>query len=259
MNSLLEVLHYRGLLWNLILRDIRIRYKQALLGIGWAIFQPLCLMILFSFVFSKVSKVNTGEIPYPVFAFAGLVPWQFFQMGIATATGSLVQNMALVTKIYAPRQVFPLAAISSKLIDLGVAFVVLLLLMIYFRIPLYSTVLWLPFILCVQLIFMTGLGLISAMGNLFYRDVGYVMNTFLTLWMFATPVVYPLPPDGLIGQILFRVNPMTSILIAYRDVLLRGISPNWADFGPSFLVCLSVFVVGWYCFSRLQYLFAERI
>jgi lipopolysaccharide transport system permease protein len=259
MKSLLEIVRYRGLLWNLTLRDIRIRYKQALLGAGWAVFQPLCLMLLFSFVFSKVTRVDTGEIPYPIFAYAGLVPWQFFQQGILTATVSLVQNNALVTKIYVPRQVFSFAAILSKLVDFVIAFAVLLLLMLYFDIPLRFTLLWVPFLLCVQLVFMTGLGLLVSMGNLFYRDVGYVMNTLMMIWMFATPVVYPLRGTTGFWRVIFQLNPMTPIIEAYRDVLLVGINPDWAQLALSLLMSMVLFAVAWCWFQRLQHLFAERI
>ena len=259
ITSFLELLRYRGLLWNLILRDIRIRYKQAFLGVGWAIFQPLCLMLIFTFAFSKVGKVQTGSIPYPLFVFSGLVPWQFFQLGLATATGSLVQNMSLVTKIYSPRKIFPLAAMLSKLLDFLVGLVALMVLMIYFGIPFHATILWLPFLLGVQLVFMSGLGLLAAMGNLFFRDVGYIINTLLMFWMFATPVAYPLPAHGGLSLALFYLNPLTPIVDAYRSVLLYGVAPAWKELLPSAFISLTILVLGWYWFERLQYLFAERI
>ncbi len=254
-----DFLTYRSLLWNLALRDIRIRYKQALLGVGWAILQPLCLMILFSFVFSRVTRVDTGNIPYPLFAYAGLVPWQFFQLGVSTATLSLVQNTALVTKIYCPRTVFPFAAILSKMLDFLIAFAVLLVLMVAFGQTLHETVLWIPLLLGLQVLLMAGIGLVAAMGNIFYRDVGYVMNTLLLLWMFATPVVYPLPPYGIASTALLLVNPMSALVNAYRDVLLKGLSPDWMQLAPAAIVSTLIFVLGWYLFHRFEHLFAERI
>ena len=257
--SLLELYRYRWLLWNLVLRDIRIRYKQAILGVGWAVFQPLSLMILFSFVFTRVAKINTGPIPYPVFAYTGLMAWQFFQVGMATATVSLVQNMPLVTKIYSPREVFPLSAIFSKLPDFLVALGVLLVLMVFFGIPFRTTLLWLPFVFSLQLTLMIGLGLIVAMGNLFYRDVGYVMNALLTVWMFATPVMYPLRGSGGVLSTLLKLNPMSPIISAYRDIILRGVAPSWLELSPAIFFSVVLLVTGWCWFHRLQYLFAERI
>ncbi|OGW77063.1 MAG: hypothetical protein A3J52_02190 [Omnitrophica bacterium RIFCSPHIGHO2_02_FULL_49_9] len=251
--------NFSDLLLMLVMRDIKIRYKQSLLGVAWAIFLPLSLMLIFTFIFSRVAPLRTGDIPYPVFAYVGLVPWQFFRSGVLAATSSLVAYPNLITKIYCPRQVFPLAAVASKLIDFLVASTVLFGLMVYYRIPLSSAALWFPLLFGIQILLMLGLGYIVSMGNLFYRDVGYVMEVFLLVLMFATAVVYPTAVGaGWAGRLL-ALNPLTPLFDAYRDVLIRGINPDWNRILYPLAWAVALSIGGYIWFMRKEPLFAERI
>lgn len=263
-----ELWHYRHLLVSLTVRELRIRYKQSLLGIGWAICVPLSMMLIFTFVFTRAVNVVGAmniDIPYALFAYTGLVSWAFFAGGLNSAVNSLVNNRSLVTKVYFPREVLPMSAIGSALIDFFVASAVLVGLIAYFHLftewnftP-STAILFLPLVLVVQIMFMTGLALLLSMANLFYRDVRQVFTVILQLWMFATNVVYPLTPDdSLIGR-LVALNPMTPVIGAYRDCLVEGRLPDAGPFIYAAIVAASLLVFGWTCFQQASFKFAERI
>jgi ABC-type polysaccharide/polyol phosphate export permease len=254
-----EQLEFRELLLSIVRRDLLIRYKQTIMGFGWAIFMPVLNTIIFSVIFTRVTRLDTGGIPYPIFAFAGLLPWNFFATSVRFSTGSLTSNSALVTKVYFPRELFPLSAVLVSLIDFAVAFLVLVAMMIYYRIGVTWTVLFLPIVLVVQIAFTIGIGLILSMANLFYRDVKYLFEVVITVWMFATSVVYPV---HLVGGRLARVlmlNPMTPIIDGYRAVLLRGTLPDPGPFAGAAVLSFVVLAVGWVIFHRMEFRFAEEI
>jgi ABC-type polysaccharide/polyol phosphate export permease len=257
-----ELLNYRTLLWTLAWRDVRVRYKQSLLGIAWAMFIPLSMMLLFSFVFTRVVSVKT-DIPYPIFAYCGLLPWQFFSSSTTAATNSLIANRALVTKIYFPNEVFPLSTIIASFIDFLVGAIILVGLMVYFSLTGYSiTITWTValtiLVIIVQIIFTAGVSFFLSMGNLFFRDVRYIYSVFVTLWMFATSVVYPMKVSDPGLQKILYLNPMTPIIDAYRDVLLRGRIPDMGSFVYSIFISLAIFLIGWVLFYKMQYKFAEK-
>lgn len=258
-----EVIGYRTLLWTLAWRDIKVRYKQSLLGIAWSMFIPVSMLMLFSFIFTRVVNVKT-DIPYPIFAYCGLLPWQFFSLATTNATNSLVANRSLVTKIYFPSEVFPLSTIIASFVDFMAGWAVLALLMMYYSLGSSSiTISWtailiVPVIL-VQLLFTAGLSFLLSMGNLFFRDVRYIYSVVITLWMFASSVVYPMKVSNPKLQVILNLNPMTSILDAYRDVLLRGKLPDMDTFGYAAIVSVALFLVGWIVFYRMQYKFAEKV
>lgn len=258
-----ELLHYRTLLWTLAWRDVRIRYKQSLLGIVWAMFIPVSMMLLFTFVFTKVVKVET-DLPYPIFAYCGLLPWQFFSSATTTATNSLIANRSLMTKIYFPSEVFPLSSIIASFVDFMVGSLVLVGLMAYFyftgsSITVSWTVFFVIIIIPVQILFTAGVSFFLAMGNLFFRDVRYIYSVIITLWMFASSVVYPMKVSNPILQRILNLNPITPILDAYRDVLLRGKLPDWSTLGYSAVFAIVLFFAGWSIFYKLQYKFAEKV
>ncbi len=255
-----ELIKYRELLWNLAIRDIRVRYKQTLLGIAWAVFSPLSMMLIFTFVFSKVAIIkNTGDIPYPIFVYCGLLPWTFFASALKLATTSLVANPSLITKIYFPREVFPLSVIISWLVDFFVSLVILFGLMAYFKVSFHWTILLMPLMLFFQILFMIGLGFFLSMGNLFYRDVKYIFEVIIMLWMFATSVVYPIKTDSKILQDILMLNPMTHIINAYRDLLIRGHIPDISTLTLPITIILIIFLSGWFWFHKAEFLFAENI
>ncbi len=263
-----ELVRYRQLLVSLIWRDIRVRYKQSVLGIAWAILVPLAMMLIFTFVFTRAIKVVGGmnlEMPYPLFAYIGLVPWAFFSTGLNGAVNSLVANRNLVTKVYFPREVFPLSSIGSAFADFCVAGSVLIGLIAYFHLTsnwqftLSPAVLWLPFVILIQVMLTCGLGMLLAMANLFYRDVRQIFSVFIQLWMFLTCVVYPVPNDGSWWGVLIVCNPMTPIIKAYRDCVVLGQAPHGGAFWTACLCSVVIFVGGWFMFRKMSYKFAECI
>jgi len=257
-----ELLKYRSLIWTLAWRDIRVRYKQSLLGILWAMFIPVSMMLLFSFVFTKIVFVKT-DVPYPIFAYCGLLPWQFFSSATNAATNSLVANRSLVTKIYFPSEVFPLSSILAAFVDFLVGAIVLVGLIAYYSISGSAiTITWtMPLVIIVifvQLMFTAGISFLLSMSNLFFRDVRYIYSVLITLWMFASSVVYPMKVSNPKIQIILNLNPMTPILDAYRDVLLRGVLPGGA-FIYALAVSVLLFLTGWVIFYKMQYKFAEKV
>ena len=257
-----ELLNYRTLLWTIAWRDIRIRYKQSLLGIGWAMFVPVAMMLLFSFVFTKVVSIRT-DVPYPIFAYCGLLPWLFFSSATTAATNSLIANRSLVTKLYFPSEVLPISSIIAAFVDFLVGSIVLVALIMYFyltgdSIVVSWTVLLVIPVILVQIVFMTGISFFLSMGNLFFRDVRYIYNVIITLWMFATSVVFPMKVSNPGLQRVLNLNPMTPIIDAYRDVLLRGKIPDLYTFGYTIIISLIVCFSGWVIFYKMQYKFAEK-
>lgn len=257
-----EIISCRDLLWNLAWRDIRVRYKQSVLGIGWAIFVPLSMMLIFTLIFTKVVPVKT-DIPYAIFAYCGLLPWQFFSSGTSGAANSLVANRGIVTKIYFPAEVLPLSSIIVSFVDFLVGSLGFVGLMVYFLLTGHDiTISWTVFlvviVLLVQIFFTLGVGFSLAMGNLFFRDVRYVYSVIISLWMFGSSVIYPMKVANPKIQMMLNLNPMTPILDSYRDVLLRGKLPDWSGLGYSAFVSVILLFISWVIFYKLQYKFAEK-
>ena len=259
---------HRNVLWNLALREIRVRYKQSVLGVVWALFVPLAMMLTFAFVFSRLTGVADSfatSMPYPVFLYIGLLPWVFFAQSINTATNSLVANRSLVTKIYFPREVFPLSAILSCLFDFLLAATVLVGLIVYYHaftswdFRLHATILWLPGVFAIQLIFTAGLALWASLANLFFRDVKYLVTVVLQLWMFLTNVIYPLPAGDPLVAALINANPLTPIIASYRRCLIDGLAPEPVPLLSATLISVLVLATGWRVFRNTEHKFAECI
>jgi len=255
-----ELVRYRELLWQLAWRDIKVKYKQSVVGIGWAIFVPLMQTLIFAMIQrAKIMSIDTGNVPYVVFAYVGMVPWTFFQHALTQATTSLTGNRGLVTKIYFPREVFPLAKVLACVLDFAIAFVITFGLMLYYRMPLRATVVFVPFILLLEFLLTSGLGFFLAMGNLYYRDVQHIIGVFLRMWMFATAVIYPIKVSNPRLQMILNLNPMTPIINAYRDVVIAGRLPDLIDLGPAILAAVVFFSAGWIIFHRVEFTFADNV
>lgn len=263
---------YRELTWMLAWRDIRVRYKHSLLGAAWAVLPPLAMMAVFSFVFGSVTNIDSQKLtghpnlPYPLFAFCGLVPWMLLANGLTTATTSLIANRQLVTKIYFPREVFPISAILSSVVDFLIAMAMLILLAAYHHFQsgtwsyqLSPYILFLPLVIFIQLVFMIGMGLLLSMATLFYRDVNFIFRAGVQLWMFATAVLYNL--DATVGwkRTLILLNPMTPIIRAYRDCLLLNRSPLDKPFLLAAGTSICILLTAWWWFRRREDDFAEYI
>jgi ABC-type polysaccharide/polyol phosphate export permease len=260
--NLSEMLHeqfvFRELLMQFTYRDLILRYKQSVMGFGWAICAPLLNMLIFSVIFMRVAPLHTS-VPYPIYAYAGLLPWTMFANSIRFSAISLTLNVDLVSKVYFPREILPFSAILVSLVDFAVASSILVALMFYYGIRVTPAIVFLPVILLVQLAFTAGLSLLVAMGNLFYRDFKYITELGLTVWMLATSVVYPVELiHGRLGIIL-RLNPMTPIIDAYRAILLRGELPAAGPFTGAALFSVALFVFGWLVFHVEEFQFAENI
>jgi lipopolysaccharide transport system permease protein len=254
-----EQYQYRELLYQMTKRDLVLRYKQTVMGFGWAIFMPLVNTVLFSVIFTRVAKVDTGGIPYTLYAFSGLLVWNFLASSLKFAVNSLTTNTNLVAKVYFPREIFPFSAVIVCLVDTAVASLVLVVLLIYYQVPPTWHLLWLPVVVAVNVAFTAGLSLLLAMGNLFYRDVKYLFEIVLTVWMFATSVLYPVEHVGGRVGVVLRLNPMTPIIEGYRDVLIRGQLPFTMWFGFAALISVALLVGGWILFHRAEFRFAENI
>jgi lipopolysaccharide transport system permease protein len=253
-----ELFEFRELLISIVRRDLTVRYKQTVLGFAWAVFVPLLNMLVFTAVFTRVVRLQL-DVPYPIYAYVGLVPWTFFAAALNASTASLVGNTALINKVYFPREVFPFSTIVLTFVDFMVACSIFAVLMAYYRIVPGWTALLVPVVVIVQLAFTTGLGLLLAMGNLYYRDVRYLTATILTVWMFATSVVYPVEQvGGTLGKLL-SLNPMTPIIGAYRSLLLRHELPPLGPFAAASIVAFVTLAIGWIVFHRSEHRFAELV
>lgn len=254
-----ELWRYRELLFFFTWRDIKVRYKQTVIGIGWAIFQPLTTMIIFSVFFGALLKVSTGGIPYPIFVYSGLLFWQFFSSSLTEVSNTLVANQSIITKVYFPRLILPLAAIATHLVDFCIASVVLVGLMAYYDyIPHLSGLFILPILLLMTYFAALGGGLLLSSLNVKYRDVRYVLPYFLQMLLFVTPVIYPPSIAGAYSWIL-AINPMTGIIKAARGALLGTEPVNWTLLGISAIAILIAFCIGLFVFKKTERYFADII
>lgn len=254
---LTEQVQYRGLLYEMTKRDLLLRYKQTVMGFGWAIFTPLLNTAVFSVIFTRVAPIDVG-MPYPLFAFSGLLVWNFFAAALRISVNSLTTNGSLVTKVYFPREIFPFSSIIVCAVDSLVASVVLIGLMIYYHVGVGSALLFLPVIVVVLVAFTAGMALILAMANLYYRDVKYLFEVVITIWMFASSVLYPTTLIGGKLGLVVRANPMTPILDAFRGVLLQNTLPS-AGFYVAALISVVLLAFAWLFFHRAEFEFAENI
>jgi lipopolysaccharide transport system permease protein len=254
-----ELFKYRYLLWIWTLREIRIRYKQSLLGGAWAVLQPLSLMIILTIVFSYIARVPTDGIPYPVFSYAGLLMWTLLATSVTFAIPSLVRNMNLVTKIYFPREILPLASIGAAIVDFSVASIIFFVLLAIYRIPITWTFLWVPLILVIQVTLILGVTLMASAINVFYRDIRFIVPLAVQLWFYATPIIYPvsLVPEEV--RVVFMLNPAAGIVESYRRVVLHGISPDPFHLGVAAGLAVVLCFVSYLVFKRLEPQFADII
>ena len=250
---------YRELFWSLTLRDLQVRYKQSVMGFGWTVLQPLAFTVLFSVVFTRFIRVPPTGIPYPLFALCGLLPWTFFSAFLAAAGTSVVGNSSLVTKIYFPREIFPLAVLTAGFINFLVACSTLVGLMALYRIVPSVHILWLPLILLVQLVFSIGIGLLLAAGNVFYRDVQALVPILTQLWMYASPIIYPVSVVPERWQLWYSLNPLVGILEGYRRALLLHQPPDLHAFLFAAAIAVTTFFAGYRVFKSLEDRFADVI
>lgn len=249
----------RDLIWAWTGRTIRGRYQQSILGWLWAVIQPAASAAVFTVIFTRFVPVDTGDTPYPVFSYVAMVPWAFTSSSISDMAASVVQNMSLVTQISFAREVLPISAMLSRLLDFGVAAMLVVALIALFRVEVFvQGWVFLPLILAVQMGFVLGLGFIAAALNVFFRDVQPLLALGIQLWFYASPIIYPI--EMVPGRLrpLYYLNPMAGVLEAYRSVLLYGRFPD-SSLLVAALVALLVLTGGYWFFKRVDDLFADII
>jgi lipopolysaccharide transport system permease protein len=257
--NLREFWEYRDLLRLLAWRDIKVRYKQTALGAAWAILQPLLTMAVFSLVFGRLAKVPSDGLPYPIFAFTALVPWGFFSTSLTQSSNSLVGNANLIKKVYFPRLVVPMASSASALVDMGIAFVVLLGFMMGYRIAPTWNVIWLPALVLLALVTSLGVGLWLAALNVRYRDVRYVVPFLVQFWLLATPIAYPSSLLSEPWRTLYGLNPMAGVVEGFRWALLGSGTAPGPIVAVSSLAAVVLLITGVLYFRRMEATFADVV
>ena len=271
INVARNLIDHRDLIAVLAWRNITVRYKQAYLGMGWAILKPLTLMLVFTLVRSFVG-IPSGNVPYPVLAFAALLPWIFFQESASEGVLSVVGNAALIKKIYFPREVFPITSMLTKLIELAINAVILAALMAWYRMIPSAEIVWAPLIIIYTMIVALAIALAGAAINVYYRDVGTALPVMLSLLMYASPVIYPLQlvKDKLLVQhaaggwseafyVLYTLNPLAGIIQSFQNVVLRGEPPDWVALLPGAVLVSVALPLSYWFFKRAEAYFADVI
>jgi lipopolysaccharide transport system permease protein len=254
-----ELWRYRELVYFLTWRDIKVRYKQASLGIAWALLQPLLTMAIFTIIFGVLLEVPSDDVPFPLFSLTALLPWQLFATALQRSSISLVGNANLITKVYFPRLAIPLSSVFAALVDFGVSFIVLLGVMAYYRFWPGLKILWLVPMILLSLLTALSVGLWLSALNVQYRDVQHMVPFIIQVWMYASPIVYPIDiiPEG-IWRWLFSLNPMTGVIQGFRWVLL-GSAPPDLTFLISVMVVLVLLFSGLFYFRRMEKTFADIV
>lgn len=267
MGRFVELYQYRALIKNLVIRDLKIRYKNSFFGVLWSLLNPLFMTLVFTIVFTLMLQRGTED--YPVFFMVGYLPWSYLAASVSTSIDSIVGNASLVKKVYFPREVLPLAGVLSNLVNFLLSLIVLFALIFAFSIKLTTAILMLPLIILAQTFFVLGLGFFLATANVFYRDTQHIMQVVMQAWFFLTPIFYPITtlPESVeilgvavnVQLWVRRLNPMASLVASYRDVLYRGAPTGWDFFLRTFVTCLAVLVIGYLIFCRFSPVFGEEI
>ena len=258
--KLRELWKYRELLYFFIWRDVKVRYKQTVLGAAWAIIQPFFTMVVFSVFFGRLAKIPSDGIPYPIFSYTALVPWTFFSQGLSQASGSLVHHANLITKVHFPRLTIPTAKVLAGTVDFALAFIVLLGMMLAYGIVPTVNVLWLPLFLILSVVTSLGAALWFAALNVQFRDVGYVVPFIIQAWLFATPVAYPSSLiENQVLRTLYGINPMTGVVEGFRWALLGTDTAPGPIIIASSLTALALLIGGAFYFRRMEKTFADVV
>lgn len=246
----------------MISREVKARYKQSILGYFWVILNPLLQMLVMSFAFSVIMRIPTaaaGNIPYSVFLFTALLPWTLFSSSLSSASNSLVASSSLITKVYFPRTILVLATIIAKIIDFLFASTILIAFLIIYRLPVNLNAFWVIPIFLIQQIFTLGLSLILSAANLMYRDIQYLLGLVLMLWMYLTPIIYPVDIVPAQFRFIYQLNPMSVIINAYRQSILSGSPPKFSSLAVALLVSLLILLLGLRYFKREEKTFADNV
>ena len=259
IENLKELYRFRDLLLSLAIRDIKVRYRQSLLGVAWAILQPVAFMTIFTIVFSKFAKMNSDGIPYPVFSYTGLVPWVLFSTVISLSVNSVAANMGLVKKIYFPREVFPLGVIIGCLVDFLVASILVAGLMFIYKVPVTLEIFWLPLLVGIEVVLLAGISLWASAVNVFFRDVKYIVPLVVQLGLFVTPVIYASSAVPGRMRMFYMLNPMAIVIENIRRVVLQGRPPEFLPVAVSAVAVTLFALLSYRYFKRAEVKFADLI
>jgi lipopolysaccharide transport system permease protein len=254
-----ELYDYRELLYFLVWRDVKVRYKQTALGAAWAIIQPFFAMIVFSLFFGRLAKMPSDGLPYPIFSYAALVPWTFFANGLTQSSNSLVSSSNLIKKVYFPRLAIPIATVVSEIVDFALAFVVLIAMMVFYGIMPTANALWLPLFLVLALCTSLGVGLWLSALNVQFRDVRYVVPFITQIWLFATPIAYPSRLLSNPWRTIYGLNPMVGVVEGFRWAMVGTNTKPGPIIAASSLAALFILVSGAFYFRRMEKTFADVV
>ena len=259
ISDIRELVDYRELLWSWVVRNIKVRYKQSLLGVAWAILQPLSTTIIMAVVFSRIIRITTDGIPPLIFYYSAFLPWTFSSTSISLGTSCLIANMNLVTKIYFPREILPISVVIASFVDFVIGTVILVVMMVFYRVPLGISWAWLPVLLAIQLMLTLGIVLFASALNVFYRDIRFVVPLGMQLWMYLTPIIYPLSmvPEQFRG--LYMLNPMAGLIDSYRRIVLQARWPDTTYLLTAAIISVIVFLLAYVYFKRAEAVFADII
>jgi len=250
---------YFELLMNLTRREVKGRYSQSLFGFGWAVAQPLATMAVFTLVFSRLGNISAEGVPYPIFAYAGLVPWFFFLNSVNSGTMSLIQYRNIVTKTYFPREIIPLSQVCSRLLDFGAAATLVAVLIAYYNVSVTRWVLLVPGLFVLLVAFTMAVTLLTSAVNVFYRDVSPVVQIGLQLWLYVTPIAYPFSRVPAQWKAWIAINPLTGIIEGFRSAIVYGRAPEWSLLGLSTMLTAVMLIGAFALFKRLDKYFADVI
>lgn len=255
--NLRELLHYKDLLWFLTVRGIKAKYAQSVLGVSWAIIQPLFSTLVFTIVFGSLARIDSNGVPYFLFSLVAMVPWTFFANTLTDSANSLITNSAMINKVYFPRLVLPLSSIFSKGIDFAIGFILLILFMIVYQILPAWEVIFLPWLLLVLLMSSLSIGMILSAMAVQYRDVKHAMTFAVQLLMYAAPVVYPTTNVPRQWQLVYALNPMVGVIEGFRSVFLHTVPFPYLWLGVGTVISLVLFIFSLYYFRRMERVFAD--
>ncbi|MBC7796042.1 MAG: ABC transporter permease [Pyrinomonadaceae bacterium] len=253
--NLRDLWHYRDLLYILTMRDVKVRYKQTILGAAWAIIQPLLTMLIFTFFFGQLAGLPSDGVPYPIFAFAGLLPWTFFSNAVTNSGNSLIGNSSLITKVYFPRMVIPMASVGAGLVDFAIAFVLLAILMVYYGVGFSINLLMLPVLVVITALLAIGVGMWMSALNVKYRDIRYALPFLIQLGLFASGIITPIPQNW---RWLLIFNPIAGLIEGFRAACF-GKPFDWLALGSAAVVTVLVLIYAAFSFRRMERSFADLV
>lgn len=259
VTHLKELYRFRELLFALTTREIKVRYKQTLLGLSWALLQPFSLMLIFTIVFGYFLKIDSNGIPYPLFYFSALLPWTFFATSLALGSLAVVNNGNLVSKVYFPRETLPFASILAALLDFLMALLVFLVLIIWYKASIGLNFLYIIPIMFIAVIFVAACNLLTSALNVMWRDIKFIIPLLLQLWMFATPIIYSSSAVPVHLRFIYSLNPMAPIVDNFRRVTLLNLPPQWDELFLSFAISIAFFSLSYYFFKKKEKIFADVI